>query len=214
MTITDLVQEIRRNEHKITKLLQQARESLKPQTLVSFLNQALETATLEDSDRNIGKLILGGATNIMECIKIAKEENKFRAHAMLLLIIAAQTGNKSIVQKLFSEPAPSLDTMMDFEDNYVQEAVLSKSISTVVPIEIARRSGQSAIREELLLKTDVNEEEGYVYWHGLNLLQLDLSWLRRISWVKKLRLATNGIKALPPEIAAYLKRVYTILLCV
>ena len=89
----------------------------------------------------------------------------------------------------------------------VQEAVLSGKVSTVVPIEIARRNQHVQIREELLLKTDVNQEEGYVYWHGLRLLNLEVPWLRRINWVKRLRLARNGFKTLPNAMGNYLKQV-------
>ena len=39
----------------------------------------------------------------------------------------------------------------------MQKAVISGKVSTVVPIEIARRNQQSAVREELLLRTDVNQ---------------------------------------------------------
>ena len=164
----------------------------------------------DDNPINVGKLVVKGATELLSCLQYAKDENKPQAEAMLLLIIAAQTGDKAIVQKLFAEPAPGLQNQQDYEDDAfrdVQKAVLSGNISTVVPIEIARRNGQSQVREELLLKTDVNQEEGYVYWHGLRLLSLDITWLRKIAWVKKLRLARNGFKSLPPEMATYLKQV-------
>ena len=163
-----------------------------------------------DNHLNVGKLVVKGAKELQECLSQAKETKKPHARAMLLLIIAAQTGDKAIVQKLFGEPAPGLTNKQEYEDDGfrdVQEAVLSGNISTIVPIEIARRNCQSQVREELLLKTDVNQEEGYVYWHGLRLLQLDIAWLRKIVWVKKLRLARNGFKTLPPEMATYLKQV-------
>ena len=163
-----------------------------------------------DNHLNIGKLVENGAKELLSCLQYAKEEKKPQARAMLLLIIAAQTGDKAIIQKLFAEPAPGLQNKQDYEDDAfhdVQNAVLSGNISTIIPIEIARRNGQSRVREELLLKTDVNQKEGYVYWHGLRLLSLDIAWLRKIAWVKNLRLARNGFKSLPPEMATYLKQV-------
>ena len=93
----------------------------------------------------------------------------------------------------------------DFSE--VQKAVISGRVSTVVPIEIARRHQNPIVREELLLRTDVNQEEGSVYWHGLRLLVLDLSWIRKIHWVKRLRLARNGFRSIPNEIGGYLKQV-------
>ena len=47
--------------------------------------------------------------------------------------------------------------MGDPDFSEVQKAVISGKVSTVVPIEIARRNQQSAVREELLLRTDVNQ---------------------------------------------------------
>ena len=106
----------------------------------------------------------------------------------------------------FSQPH-TLDD--DFAE--VQKAVISGRVSTVVPIEIARRNQNPIVREELLLRTDVNQEEGSVYWHGLRLLVLDLSWIRKIHWVKRLRLARNGFRSIPNEIGGYLKQVRNIL---
>ena len=163
-----------------------------------------------DNHLNVEKLVVKGAKELQLCLQFAKDQKKPHARAMLLLIIAAQTGDRAIIQKLYCEPAPGLQNKQDYEDDAfgdVQKAVLSGNISTVVPIEIARRNGQSQVREELLLKTDVNQEEGYVYWHGLHLLSLDIAWLRKIAWVKRLRLARNGFTSLPPEMATYLKQV-------
>ena len=128
---------------------------------------------------------------------------------MLLLVKAAMEGNRNLVLKLFGESSPGLD-MRDYQDEGfqdVQKAVLSGKVSTVVPIEIARRNGHANVREELLLKTDVNQADGTVYWHGLRLLVLDVSWLRKIHWVQRLRLARNGFKQLPNEMGTYLKQV-------
>ena len=85
--------------------------------------------------------------------------------------------------------------------------MISGRVSTVVPIEIACRHNNPVVREELLLHTDVNQEEGVVGWHGLYLLQLDLSWIRKIHWVKKLKLSRNGLCTIPNEIGGYLKQV-------
>ncbi|MCG8623206.1 MAG: hypothetical protein MJE68_14570, partial [Proteobacteria bacterium] len=194
------------NGDKLTEMLRNGADSLEP----GCLDRALRAAVKNDNHLNVGKLVVKGAKELLSCLQYAKEEKKPQARAMLLLIIAAQTGDKAIIQKLFSEPAPGLQNKQDYEDDAfgdVQKSVLSGNISTIVPIEIARRNGQSQVREELLLKTDVNQEEGYVYWHGLRLLSLDIAWLRKIAWVKKLRLARNGFKSLPPEMATYLKQV-------
>ena len=158
-------------------------------------------AVRNDNTLNVGKLVVKGAKEIQECLKYAESEKKHKAHALLLMIMAAQTGDVEMIQKLRGEPVPGLEE--------VQTAIHSNDVSTLVPIEIARRCGKTQVRGELLIMTDVNPEEGYVYWHGLRLLQLEMSWLSRISWVKTFRLARNGFKFLPEEMAYYLKQVHS-----
>lgn len=163
-----------------------------------------------DDHLSIGKLVMKGATELEACLQYANEGKKPQACAMLLLIIGAKSGDKTVVQDLFDEPIPDLQNRQGYEDEEfgdIRKAILSGNLSTTVPIEIARRNGQNQVREELLLRTDVNQDEGYVYWNGLQLLQLDVAWLVKIAWVKKLRLSWNRFKSLPPEMAAYLKKV-------
>ncbi len=203
---SEIIKEVENDGDKLTELLRNNTDQLEP----NCLNRALMAATRNDNHFNIGKLVVKGAKNLDDCLEFAQRENKPHARAMLLLIKAASSGNKSIVQKLFGETVDKPDNSKEFNDPGfpdVQKAVLSGKVSTVVPIEIARRNGHLQVREELLLKTDVNQEEGYVYWHGLRLLQLEVPWLRRISWVKRLRLARNGFKILPNDMGNYLKQV-------
>ena len=187
---------------KLTDLLRRA-DDLEP----NCLNRALKAATLKDSSVNIGNLVMRGAKNHEECLKLAQKENKPHAHAVLLLIRAALTGDELIVKKLFGAINDDLEESSDPGFPDVRRAVLSGKVSTVVPIEIARKNGHHQVREELLLKTDVNEMKGYVYWHGLRLLQLEIAWLRRINWVKQLMLTRNGFKTLPKDLGNYLKQV-------
>ena len=189
-------------------MLRHGADQLEP----NCLNRALVAATRNDNHFNIGKLIVKGASNREDCLETAIVEKKPHSRAMLLLVRAGDNGNKDIVKKLFGDPTANASGLSprEFGDDQfpdVQRAVLSGKVSTVVPIEIARRNGNGAVREELLIRTDVNQEEGSVFWHGLRLLSLDISWLRRISWVKRLRLARNGFKSLPPEMGTYLKQV-------
>ena len=100
------------------------------------------------------------------------------------------------------------------DDNFidVQKAIISGCVSTAVPIEIARCHQSLIVCEELLLRTNVNQEEGSVYWNDLHLLVLDLSWMYKIHWVKRLRLARNAFISIPNEIGEYLKQVSNILI--
>ena len=76
-----------------------------------------------------------------------------------------------------------------------------------VPIEIARRSQNPLVRDELLLRTHVDIQDEIVDWSGFRLLYLELSWIRRIHWVRMLGLSRNGFQSIPTEIGRYLKYV-------
>ena len=195
------------NGEKLTELLSHNTDQLEP----NCLERALMAATRNDNHFNIGKLVMKGAKNLDDCLEFARRQNKPHTCAMLMLIKAASSGNKAIIQKLYGDTVDEQDNSSKdlYYDGFseMQKAVLSGKISTIFPIEIARRNGHPQVREELLLKTDVNQEEGYVYWHGLRLVQLEVSWLRRIEWVKQLRLAKNGFKKLPNDMGNYIKKV-------
>ena len=171
---------------------------------MQFLNQALEYATRMDSDDSVGKVALAHPENLKQCIMLAEREGKHRAHVMLLLIMAAQSGDKEILSHLYLKPA--------YEDNtellsLVHCGLFSINVSINVPIEIARQSNQIQVICELLMKTYVYPEEGYVFWISLQLRELHISLLQNIYWVKKLRLARNKLTTLPQEISEYLKQV-------
>jgi len=118
-------------------------------------------------------------------------------------------GNCNLVLKLFCEPAPGMYTRDYQDDGFkdVRQAVLSGKVSTVIPIEIACLHDHTQVCEDLLLKTGMNAEEGSVNWHGLRLLDLNASWLRKIHWVKRLHLAQDGLMKLPNEMGTYFKQV-------
>ena len=156
----------------------------------------------------IGKLLQTGTTNfekcillnmIDKCIKRARMREKPNAHCMLLLLFAALTGNVTILQKLHGEPAPNKEFR-----------IYGISITYItVPLQIAQCSGHTDVRDWLLFMIGVDQENGYVMWQGLQLQQLEIAWLRKVSWVKNLRLCRNRLKALPSEMDTYLKQVYT-----
>ena len=174
------------------------------------LDRALLVATRKDSDHVIGMLVEKGAKNIEECLKIAVLEKKPKARAIFLLMKAAKTGDVEIITRLYREQGQmkARDHGEDEGFREVQEALLSGKISTVVPIRMAHTCGKPFVRELLLMKTGVNKEGCYVRWHGLQLLQLELTWLRKIAWVRILILTNNGLKSLPNEIENYLKKVW------
>ena len=180
-----------------------------PDLEADCLPRALIAAVMKGSHLIIGKLVIKGARNIDEALELAKQMKQHAARAMLLLVKAAMTDDHNLVLKLFGEVggAPPGVDCSDEEFADVQKMVTSAKVSTVVPIEIANRYNHPSMRAELLLRTDVNQKEGTVYWHGLRLVSLDLDWLRKIQCVKRLRLARNGFRSLPDEMGLYLRQV-------
>ena len=173
------------------------------------INQALLAAVDSGSPSNAGKLILRGATNIDEALAKSRKVKQYAVTAALLIIKAAMENDKILVLKLYGENVNG-DTKIPLteEDDLaeLQAAVATNNIRTAVPIEISRRNNARTVREELLLRTDVDKDNGVVLWFGLHLTQLEISWLRKIYWVKKLRLACNKFSSLPPEMGSYLKQ--------
>lgn len=168
-----------------------------------------------DSDVSIGNITLHGPPNIAECIKIAERERKPHARAMLMLIRTAQTGSMKTLNELHLE-IYDVQRVTSSGDNVTGDrkrplvycAFLDVNISPIVPIEIARQRGHSQVREELIMKTGVYTHMKQVLWSRLQLLEINDSLSRKISWVEKLKLDRNGLTTLSNEIAPYLKQVY------
>lgn len=207
-----IIQEIGIDGEKVEELLKRTKGKLD----VEFLNQALEFATWMDSDANVGKIALAHLGNIKHCIRLAEKEGKHHAYVMLSLVKAASSGDKEILNHLLLEPV-SEEEKFDIY-NYIEEdkeeplsfvhcGLCSVNVSSKVPIEIAQQSNQIIIVNELLMKTNVCPDEGYVYWVGLQLRAIDTALLREIYWVKKLRLCRNKLTTLPEELCDYLKQV-------
>ena len=175
----------------------------------NFIDSAMLVAVEIGDPSSVSRLILFGATSADYALAKSRKEKQYAVTAALLIIKAAMENDRILVLKLYGENVQG-DTKIPLteEDNLeeLQAIVASNNIWTVVPIEISRRNNASAIREELLLRTDVDKDSGVVLWFGLCLTQLEISWLRKIYWVKKLRLACNEFASLPPEMGSYLKQ--------
>ena len=100
----------------------------------------------------------------------------------------------------------------------VRRALKSSNMPTTIPIEIARRNATGStnpqqarrcahVREELLMKTDVDKDNKSVHWQGLGLRSIETAWLKRIDWVKTLLIGRNQLKLLPPQMGTHLKQV-------
>ena len=147
-----------------------------------FLNYALEVATKMDNPHVIGVLVQCGATNVESCTGIAKTNEKHNALIVLLLILAAQTGNldKSVLQKV-SEKQNSIPTVV-FRDTETKKAIFMNDIqrnylmySMAPPLEIARRSGHTSMRDRLLFILGVSTYLAMSIGMGFNYSNLKLN---------------------------------------
>ena len=205
VTFIEITREARINGSKLDKLLKTPRNLLED----DYLNAALLAAVESGSPSVTYKLIYHGATNLDEALTKSHKLEQHTITAALLIIKAAIVNDRILVMKLYGENVQGETKIpLTEEDNLakLQDAVASKSIKTVIPIEISQRNNASAVLEVLLLQTDVNKDSGEVKWFGLGLTQLKISWLMNISWVEKLRLTHNELKSLPPDMGGYLQQ--------
>ena len=134
------------------------------------MENALVAAVRCSTVSNVGKLILRGASCIEEALR---ESRRLQRHAVtaFLLIMKAAKENGEDLQGLETK----IQLTEDDDLSELQRFVCSETIKTVIPIEMSRRFDASAVREELLLKTNVNKENGTVDWSGLHLVKLEIS---------------------------------------
>ena len=168
----------------------------------TFMKQCLEAAALSDNHQCVGKLVKMGAKNIHDCLALADKKRVVNAKAMLLLMKAALTGDKTLLpnyraarleQELWQA---GMNT-----DNDLQTSVSQGRISTIDALEVAQRTGHHRVKRELLLLTKVDKIKGAVDWSEVRLLSLDVQLLNTLyDWVTKLDLSTNILKRIPAEI--------------
>jgi len=173
------------------------------------INEALMAAVETGNHSNVGKLILRGASYIDEALEKSRNLLKHSVTATLLVVKAAMYDDRNLVLTLYGENVDRLATKIPITErenlSELQNSVLDQSFKTAVAIEMSRRYKAFQVREELLLRTGIDKQEGTVLWFGLRLTQLETSWLMKVQWVKELMLARNEFSTLPTEIGNYLK---------
>ena len=198
------------NSAQLDKLLVIPKESLEHKCLQTALMVAVE----KNSAPNVGKIITKGgkSLDIKAALTSAAEVKSHAVCAMLLLVQAAFDDDVNLVATLYGASIPNYSNpLMRIPDLHsIRLAIQEKQVPTAVPIEMACQQKQVAVCEELLLRTGTNRAEGTVLWYDLHLTELEVSWLKRIHWVRKLQLAHNAFQTLPLQMGNYLKRVSSI----
>ena len=121
---------------------------------------------------------------------------------------AAILGDRDLVLDLFSKSLGHANhAYQHFLNPDVRKTVVNRQVSILAPMELARSNGHFLVREDLLMEIDINKSLGCVDWHELRLTNIEIPWLQKIAWVKRLRLDKNGLTMLPVNIGHYLKQV-------
>ena len=213
LNFTDIIREVRIKGPRLSELLITPLELLEDECI----NCALLAAVESDSPSNTGKLILHGATNIDEALEKSRKLHHHEVTAVLLITKAAMENDKTLVLRIYGENIQGQEIKIPFtEEDDLDElrvAMHSYKIEIRQLIEICKKYDCSVVKDELLLRTDVDKHSGVVLWLSLGLRQLEVSWLRKIEWVKYLILSKNKLITLPPSIGSYLKQCTKLNLC-
>ena len=124
-----------------------------------------------------------------------------------MLMLAAQEGNLDDLNRLDLKSIDRQDTLGSSFCPLVYCSLLAINISPVASVEIARRCNHTQLRFELIMKTNVYPADKEVIWSGLQLKVLDVSLIKQISWVEKLKLDGNCLSLLPSAASKYFQQV-------
>lgn len=174
---------------------------------VKFLNQALVAATLNNNHECIGKLVKIGATNIDECIELAKEEELDYPIIILLFMKAALTGDETFLNLLLRNLTPRL-ILQELPHGHLLELNILKIIwaykdgchllSTTDALEVAQWCGQYSVHRKLMILTcRSNRTAG---WSKLNLMYVDARVLEMCNGITDLDLSANKLSFLPSNV--------------
>ncbi len=99
----EIIKEVETNGEHLTELLRVRLDELEQ----NCLERALLAAVRVGNHFNVGKLVVKGAKNVDDALKLSAELKQHDARAMLLLVKAAQFNDKDLVLKLFGTATPS-----------------------------------------------------------------------------------------------------------
>ena len=182
---------------------------------VKFLNQALVAATLNNNHECIGKLVKIGATNIDECIQLAKEEELDYSIMMLLFMKAALTGDETFLNLLLRNLTPWLSLHLQelphsdlLELNILRKIIwaykkgcYSYILSMTDALEVAQWCGQYSVHRKLMTLTACNRGVTAAHgWSKLNLTYVDARVLEMCDWITDLDLSANKLSSLPSNV--------------
>ena len=198
--------------------------------IVNCYNRALKAAVENDRCGNAEKLILVGATNIDEVMKLAKQVD---IKLMLLMVKAVLEDDHQLIMKIkemsgkgsktSSEQSGealrhSVDADHTRNPNYdilcseemTKHIVTGGRLRTRAPIKLAiKLKKPSIILDDLLSITNIDFDAGSIGWSNLSLSELDIKWISNLPeymMIKQLNLSQNQLSVLPISITSHLRK--------
>ena len=183
-----------------------------------------------DKCANAEKLILVGATKIDDVMESAKQVD---IKLMLLIVKAVLDNNHKLIMdikmisgKRFKEgkthseqSGETLPCSVDashtrnpptISEEMTKYIIAGGRLRTRVPIKLAiKLKKPSIILDELLSITNIDVDTGSVGWSNLNLIELDVKWIKNLPKgmvIKQLNLSQNQLSILRINIPSYLKK--------
>ena len=196
-------------------------------------DRALKAAVEKDRCGNAEKLILVGATNIDEVMRLAKQVD---IKLMLLMVKAVLEDDHHLIIEIkkmsgkgfkgsktpSEQSGETLPHSADADhtrnskyeilcsEEMTKHIVTGGRLRTRAPIKLAiKLKKPSIILDELLSITNIDFDAGSVGWSNLNLPELDIKWITNLSkhmMIKQLNLSQNQLSVLPISITSHLRR--------
>ena len=180
-------------------------------------DRALMAAVEKNRCANAEKMIIVGATNIDEAMKLAKQAD---IKLMLLMAKAVLEDDYQLITEITEmaqkgKKTPS-DTNHMSNPNYdilnseeIKAHISRGKMKTRVPIKLSiKLKKPKVILNKLLSITNVNFDAGTIGWNNLNLAELDTEWIRNLPKhmvIKQLNLSQNQLSSLPISITSQLR---------
>ena len=175
------------------------------------LNAALKKACMLGNYKVAILIIRTGANNFEQCIKECGQQNRLNhILAFLRLCQAAFEDDQTAVDILLESNEdvivnhPRYPSLVDY--NTILLPLIDNGTLTIAePLHIALKANHLSMAGKILARSCKRYSMGMVDWHGLELTELDTSWLKSQDFldVHLLCLSFNALKMIPTQVCNF-----------
>lgn len=175
------------------------------------LNASLKKACMLGSYKMAIMVIRTGANNFAQCIKEYTQKNRINhILAYLRLCQAAFEDDQTAIDILLESDEdkvsqhPRYASLVDF--NTILLPLIDNGTLTITePLHVALKASHVTTAGKILLCSSKQRSSGMVDWHGLELTELEPSWLKTMdsSTMQLLCLSFNSLKLIPSQICHF-----------